>query len=186
MGPQGPPGIDGAVGPQGPPGVDGAIGPPGPPGANGPMGPQGLPGANGAVGPQGPDWVGSFGYAAAYFGTTGSFSASSTFYFSSFITQDMSSTSTKLIVQKSGFYQIIFDINGMTNTQNVWLLKNGLKFADGSFKFDADNDNRNVSANIIVAAVAGDEFQLSSSIGFFTLTGLPGGPAYSLTIAQIS
>jgi hypothetical protein len=187
MGPQGTPGAEGSMGPQGLPGINGAIGPQGPPGADGPMGPQGLPGANGAVGPEGPAWVGSFGYAAAYCGPTYSFSPSSpAFTFTSFITQGMSSTSTKLIVQRSGFYQIIINVSGVQSSSSFWLLKNGLRFADGSFKIPQvimKPINRSLSETLIVAAAAGDDFQLSSNVIFLSCQ--PQTPVYSLTINKL-
>lgn len=46
QGPQGSPGVTGAIGPQGSPGVTGAVGPQGSPGVTGPPGPPGIPTGN--------------------------------------------------------------------------------------------------------------------------------------------
>lgn len=197
-GPQGRPGVDGAMGPQGPPGVDGMMGPPGPPGVDGAMGPQGLAGVNGTVGPQGPPWVKSFGFATTYFppalshnviGYINVFPPILTF--SSFVTQNMTNTTTRLIVQNSGSYQILINISGVdgryayTSPTSIWLLKNGLQFPDGSFNLYANTVIRHFSKSIVVAASAGDYFELTMTTRGLMLQGTPGGPAYSLAIIQL-
>jgi hypothetical protein len=154
------------------------------------MGPQGPPGLNGTIGPQGPAWVGSFGYATAYFPPTLSYInvLPTILTFSSFVTQNMSNTTTRLIVQNSGTYQITFNISGVLTSSfaNIWLLKNGLHFTDGSFVSYTGSTSTDASESIVLAAAAGDYFELSmSSVNGFVLHGMPGGPAYTLTIIQL-
>lgn len=190
VGPQGLPGVDGVMGPQGPPGVDGVMGPPGPPGNDGEIGPQGPPGVDGTIGPQGPAWVGSFGYATAYFPpTSNSISRLPTILtFSSFVTHNMSNTTTRLIVQNTGSYQITFNISGIYTGSyvNIWLLKNGLKFTNGIFRRYIGDRSTDASESIILAAASGDYFELSmGALDVFVLHGMPGGPAYTLSIIQL-
>lgn len=184
VGPQGPPGVDGAMGPQGPPGADGLMGPPGPPGVDGMMGPQGPPGVNGTS-PQGPTWTGSFGFATAYLNSSGGLDSLPLILpFSSFVLQNMTNTNTQLIVENSGFYLITINLNEFfSRNPYLWLLRNGLKFADGSF-WVYTSGSTSVSENIILAAAAGDYFELTmSDVSFY---GIPNAPAYSLKIVQLS
>jgi hypothetical protein len=184
VGPQGPAGVDGLMGLQGPPGVDGLMGPQGLAGVDGAMGPQGPPGVNGTS-PQGPTWIGSFGFATAYLNSSGRLdSLPPILPFSSFVLQNLANTSTQLIVQNSGFYLITINLNDFFSySPALWLLRNGLKFADGSFLVYTSGITW-VSENIILAAAAGDYFELTmSNVSFI---GSPNGPAYSLKIVQLS
>jgi hypothetical protein len=175
------------------------MGPQGPPGVDGGMGPQGSPGVNGTIGPQGPAWIKSFGFATTYFppalGNNG-FGYINVFppilTFSSFVTQNMTNTTTRLIVQNSGSYQVLINISGIdgryaiSSITSIWLLKNGLKFADGSFYIYAYTAIKHLSKSIVLAAAAGDYFELTMSTAGLMLEGMPGGPAYSLAIIQLS
>jgi hypothetical protein len=96
----------------------------------------------------------------------------------------LANTSTQLIVQNSGFYLITINLNDFFSySPALWLLRNGLKFADGSFLVYTSGITW-VSENIILAAAAGDYFELTmSNVSFI---GSPNGPAYSLKIVQLS
>jgi hypothetical protein len=95
----------------------------------------------------------------------------------------MTHTSTRLIVQNSGTYQITVNINGFySNGFPFYLLKNGLQFPDGTFLMYATGLPIIISESIVLAAVAGDYFEMQLDITY--LYGLPDGLAYSLTIIQ--
>lgn len=178
-GPRGHPGPRGLVGLTG---AQGEAGPQGPAGADGAAGP---PGVNGTTGLQGPPWVGSFGYATAYFPTYSNYLYVSTFIlpFSSFVTQNMSHTTTSLVVQNNGTYEISIHINGCyASSVTFYLLKNGLQFPDGSFFMNGGWPPIAVSESLILAAEKDDYFEIAMSSAYFY--GLPDGPAYSLTIIQ--
>jgi hypothetical protein len=146
------------------------------------MGPQGPPGVDGAVGPQGPIWARPFGYATYYYGPRGILqNLPAILTFATFVTQKMSYTSTRLIVQVAGFYQVTINIYSVYPlSANVWVLKNGLQFPDGSFYPPAAGTGRVFSATFVVAAAAGDYFEIRSQISQYI--GYPNGIAYSLML----
>jgi hypothetical protein len=143
---------------------------------------------NGTAGPPGPSWVGSFAYAAYTYIPPLNFVdivPNTPLGFNSFISQNITNTGTRLTVQNDGFYQILISLKSAVQDYIiVYVWKNGVQIPNGVFIWWLTGGPYPAEGNLMVAASAGDYFELVTTAQF--LIGYPDEAAYSLSILQVA
>jgi hypothetical protein len=185
IGPQGPPGKNGAqgdIGPQGPPGINGTVGP------QGEIGPQGPPGIIGTDGPPGSVWEGSFAYGALMFPNSDNIAISPNvpLTFNYFATNGIASTASRFTVANPGLYQLSFALNSglLSSTITAHILKNGNQVIGEYLAIDPGSPY-GVSGRATVQADQGDYFELEIANSII-IVGLADVLGYWFLILQVA